>query len=113
MNDWQSFPCIPATVVLNAYGYGNHRLVYRKAKGPIPDGLEIDHLCGRRDCIQIEHMELVTHAENMRRMGAAITHCANGHEYTPENTYIRPNGQRDCRICNADRQRRWRERQRS
>jgi len=111
MSIWQDFPCIPADVVLTLAGYGNHRAVYRAARGKIPAGLEIDHLCGNHGCVQVEHMELVTHAENMRRYGDRTTHCKNGHEYTPENTYVRPGGSnRDCRICNADRQRRWRER---
>lgn len=48
-----------------------HRLSYIRAKGPILDGLEIDHLCRVRRCINPDHLEAVTHAENMRRAARA------------------------------------------
>lgn len=44
-----------------------HRAVYEQEKGPIPDGLELDHLCLQRRCVNPAHLEPVTHAENMRR----------------------------------------------
>lgn len=44
-----------------------HRLVYERAFGPIPDGLEIDHLCRQTRCIRLDHLEAVTHTENIRR----------------------------------------------
>ncbi len=75
-----------------------HRLAYEKLIGPIPEGLEIDHLCRQRSCVNPAHLEPVTHAENVRRMGAAITHCKRGHEFTPENTR-RHEGRRRCRAC--------------
>jgi hypothetical protein len=88
-----------------------HRAAYEEFVGPIPEGLSIDHLCRNRGCCNPAHLEPVTHAENMARSGPAqITHCANGHEYTPENTYTRPTGQRDCRACIRDRARRYKER---
>jgi hypothetical protein len=64
---------------LSSYGYGLikaipgksplrvHRLTYEAEKGPIPDGLELDHLCSTRRCCRPSHLEAVTHAENMRR----------------------------------------------
>lgn len=45
-----------------------HRVAYELAKGPIPEGLEIDHLCRVRDCINPDHLEAVTHQENIRRV---------------------------------------------
>jgi HNH endonuclease len=61
----------------NIYGYGHlkfhgkywlaHRLSYMRAKGAIPDGLVIDHLCRCRDCINPDHMEPVTNKENLLR----------------------------------------------
>lgn len=77
-----------------------HRWSYEALVGPIPEGLTIDHLCRVKICVNPRHMEPVTAAENTRRMGEARTHCAWGHEFTPENIYISPtNGQRTCRAC--------------
>lgn len=44
-----------------------HRAVYELLEGPIPDGLEPDHLCRNRACVNPAHIELVTHSENVRR----------------------------------------------
>ena len=58
---------------LDKEGYGRwagksaHRFFYEKFVGPIPDGLEIDHLCNNPSCVNPEHLEPVTHQENMRR----------------------------------------------
>lgn len=86
-----------------------HRVVYSVLISSPGDGLELDHLCRETSCANPRHLEPVTHAENIRRgewsAGAArkrlsSTTCANGHEFTPENTYIPPsNNQRQCRAC--------------
>ena len=44
-----------------------HRWYYEQRFGPVPDGLELDHLCGRKDCVNPDHLEPVTHVENVRR----------------------------------------------
>lgn len=50
-----------------------------------------------------EHLEPVTPAENARRAAAAVTHCPKGHEYTEENTYLRPDtGHRLCKRCRRE-----------
>lgn len=89
-----------------------HRFAYELLVGPIPDGLELDHLCRVRHCVNPAHLEPVTARENQLRslsvsgINAAKTHCIWGHEYTPENTYIRPcDGGRDCRACRSRRDR--------
>lgn len=56
-----------------------HRVVYELANGPIPDGLEIDHLCRNRGCINPAHLEAVTHRENVLRKPSAAF-CRQGHE---------------------------------
>lgn len=76
-----------------------HAVAYELAVGPIPEGLESDHLCNNRGCCNPKHIELVTHAENMRRRSERQTHCKQGHEFTPENSYIQPDGARKCRRC--------------
>lgn len=88
-----------------------HRLSYRHYKGEIPAGLQIDHVCRNRDCVNPDHLEAVSSAENTRRGDAltrrletfaARTHCPHGHEWTASNTRI-IRGARHCNACTADR----------
>jgi hypothetical protein len=90
-----------------------HRWSYRLFKGPIPESLEIDHLCRNRCCVNPDHLEAVTHQENVRRglggketgaMHRAKTHCRNGHPYSGDNLYLYPNGYRGCHTCNREAQ---------
>ncbi|MGW4028263.1 HNH endonuclease signature motif containing protein [Streptomyces sp. NPDC004838] len=84
-----------------------HRAAYLLLAGPIPPGLHLDHLCRNRRCVNPDHLEPVTQAENNRRAGAARTRCAQGHAYTEANTYRRRTGRRNCRQCNRDRANAW------
>lgn len=85
-----------------------HRVAYELHRGKIPKGLQIDHLCRVRCCVNPWHMEPVTSKENTIRglspqltseRAKAITHCPRGHKYNNENTYIEKNGGRKCRAC--------------
>lgn len=89
-----------------------HRVVWEHHYGPIPDGLQLDHLCGVIRCCNPDHLEPVTHEENQRRRAERITHCKHGHAYTEANTRHTSNG-RECRTCHADRERHRRARLRA
>lgn len=88
-----------------------HRIVWEALHGPVPAGLELDHLCRNPACVDADHLEPVTHRENVLR-GAGLaaensqrTHCPRGHEYTPENTERDRYNSRYCRECRRIRQR--------
>lgn len=78
-----------------------HRWSYERFKEKIPGGLVIDHLCRNPRCVNPDHLEPVTHLENVRRgITATRTHCRRGHEFTDENTYRVPGtGYRRCWAC--------------
>lgn len=82
-----------------------HRLSYEMLVGPIPAGLVLDHLCRVTACVNPGHLEPVTNRINVLRGTAPTaafhwaTHCIHGHEFTPDNTYLRPSGGRSCRAC--------------
>lgn len=88
-----------------------HRVAFECVYGPIPDGLEIDHVatrgCRYRDCVEPTHLEAVTHPENVRRSARvqaqiARTHCPRNHEYAGHNLIVR-RGKRECRTCTYER----------
>lgn len=85
-----------------------HRVAYVHYVGPVQEGLELDHLCRVRRCVNPAHLEPVTHSVNLMRgagpgivraRSAAVTHCPKGHAYSPDNTYLDRNGCRMCREC--------------
>lgn len=77
-----------------------HRASYEHFIGPIPKGLNPDHLCRIHACIRPEHLEAVTHKENMlRSIHHTKTECKQGHPFTTENVYTNTRGQRECKTC--------------
>ena len=102
--------CWVWTGAKNRQGYGSqrldgkrpgaHRVVYEALVGPIPEGLELDHLCRNPSCVNPDHLEPVTHQENMRR-GLSRRVCVKGHA---PNWYVGSRS-RVCRTCNRDIQR--------
>ncbi len=97
---------------------GAHRVSYEKFRGPIPEGLTLDHLCRVKSCVNPDHLEPVTNAENIRRAWVdrpprqLQTHCQRGHslEGLPITTHSKSGGRfRVCRTCINESQRRRRE----
>lgn len=108
-------PCWIWTAAINNSGYGSfavahgksigaHRWAYESTVGSVPSGMELDHLCRDRSCVNPAHLEPVTKAENVRRglspmaEQARRTHCPQGHPYSAENTIL-DEGSRRCLIC--------------
>jgi hypothetical protein len=112
-----STPCWVWQMSRTTGGYGQtfdgtrlvpaHRWYYERTHGLVPEGLDLDHLCRVRACVNPDHLEPVTRRENLLRgetrtaANAAKTHCPQGHPYDEVNTYVRASGQRVCRRCNA------------
>lgn len=123
----ESRECWTWTGSRDSHGYGKigigkrtvlvHRQAYVDLRGPIPAGLDLDHLCRNILCVNPDHLEPVTPAENQRRArlarGHVDGHCINGHEYSEENTrWINTktgSRQRRCRTCEAARDQTWNE----
>ena len=134
-------PCLEWLGARNSKGYGvkldcnpkigerlAHRRAYYSAHGLIPPGKEVTHLCDNPPCYEITHLKLRTHAENMADMVKKnrhvthnqvgipkVTHCPQGHEFTPENTYDPSKFSaihQKCKQCNREAGRRYREKKR-
>lgn len=112
-------PCIEWRGSRQLNGYGKlgrngvtllaHRVAFEDQAGPIPPGLELDHLCANPSCINVRHLEPVTGVENRRRARARrlLTKlmCRHGHPWSEATTYYY-NGYRYCRTCNTESHRR-------
>lgn len=83
-----------------------HRLSYEWAYGPIPDGLELDHLCRNTRCVRPDHLEPVTHRVNMQRGASVKSECRYGHG--PLTTTS--SGGKLCRVCRRSDNIRYRQR---
>lgn len=96
------------TLNFNGLIIGAHRLIYTLFVGVIPRGKVVDHKCNQPNCVNPRHLQAITQKANVDRAPTSLnvlngqkTHCINGHEFTPENTYVRPDrkGRRDCKEC--------------
>ena len=99
----------------NIQGLQAHRVVAHLAGVHIPADRVADHLCCNTLCVNPTHLEAVTQRENIARgravMASALAtgRCVNGHEYDPSNTYVTPDGRRNCRACRRAQARRTKE----
>ena len=103
-------------IQVNKKRIGAHRFIYELLRGPIPSGLQCDHLCRVPCCVNPDHIQLVTSRENTLRgetlpaLNSKKTHCKRGHAFTPENTLVLSTTKhRLCRICYRARLKRYRE----
>jgi len=85
-----------------------HRAAWIKVNGEIPNDMVIDHMCGNRGCVNVEHLRVVTPLENI--MSGKWNRdnrdtCPKGHFNTVKNTMVRKNGKRECSECNRIRSR--------
>jgi hypothetical protein len=91
-----------------------HRYAFENTKGAVPKGLELDHLCRNRRCVNPDHLEPVTPRVNQLRgtgpaaRNARKTHCSKGHLFAGQSLYLRPDtGNRQCLICKHEYWKEW------
>lgn len=114
-------PCWIWTAALNAKGYGcirvnrrtrlAHRIAYELLVSPIPEGMQLDHLCRIPACVNPDHLEPVTRQENLDRgihANRSKTHCPQGHAYD-----TRTRRGRRCSICLREQRRAYKQRKRA
>lgn len=84
-----------------------HRVMYQRIVGPISEGLELDHSCKVRNCVNPEHLEPVTPKLNKMRARGWVAasdseplSCKRDHDLTKaDSIYTTPDGRRRCRAC--------------
>ena len=80
--------CLEWTGAIGSGGYGNirvdgvntlaHRYAWERVNGPIPEGMFLDHICYNRACVKVDHLQVATHAENVRRRKGASRQSRTG-----------------------------------
>lgn len=102
------------SIGVNGTTHNAHRWLYEVVVGPVPEGLQLDHLCRNRACVNPDHLEPVSQSENLLRgdgfsgVNARKSVCVNGHDLVGHNVMIRKDGWRNCRECHNARRRKAR-----
>jgi hypothetical protein len=114
--------CVEVATGKNTKGYGlsririgkgtydvlAHRIAFEQMFGVSAEGKVVMHTCDNPSCVNPFHLRLGTQSDNLKdcsnkgrlnNANARKTHCKWGHEYTVENTYLTPDGRRNCRTC--------------
>lgn len=108
---WDEFPCVEWPWRLHTFGYGvckddslAHRMVFEYFHGYLPEEpMVVDHLCRNRACVEVNHLQEITRAENTR-LGETRknrTHC----KYNHSDWAVKSNGHRRCAECHRIRER--------
>jgi len=114
------------TASIDSRGYGQfgtqdgknrraHRVSYESVIGSIPEGLDLHHECNNKRCVNWFHLKPLTKkahiavGDSPAGKHARKTHCQHGHEFSKENTIIRKTGQRLCRTCSNDWNRKYKQ----
>lgn len=130
---WGPSSCWEWVGFLDRHGYGEfrqrrmserfcwraHRVAYEQLVGQIPNGLDLDHLCRVRCCVNPDHLEPVTRSENLRRSPTkgrrigldGFPECVNGHSVRPDSSRLDKFGYTVCRKCSYDRHLEFKQRQ--
>lgn len=111
---WLWLGCIDRDGYSKCRNSTGHKKAYEAFVGAVPEGMEIDHKCNNRGCVNPAHLTCLPHLDNVRRISArpghrnrVKTHCVHGHEFTEENTKIdhwRGVIMRRCRECRRRRE---------
>lgn len=107
--------CWPWWLGKDPFGYGRtghlgkirgaHVIAWMVFRGDVPVGYEVHHKCNRRDCVNPDHLELLTKLAHYHHhdWGAKLTHCRRGHPLSGDNLYMNRSGpnarRRFCREC--------------
>jgi hypothetical protein len=104
------------TIFHNGKSRKAHRVAYELYRGPIPNGMSIDHLCRVTCCVNPDHLEAIPLRENILRgsnppaTNHKKTHCKRGHFLSGNNLYVKPAGERVCKTCRRlTRSKKWKE----